>query len=212
MEGNQPSILKLKFEVACTRHIIWPSTMDNFMMVLCCYRSTNVAYSLQPSHTFAKFVDYVCSKFVGLSSRNILLSYKIPDYNNFSLQNDVDMQNMICLARSFRLKLVDVVIEQHLRGDNNTPGNDPMPSHAQVTTRATVLNDLGIDDEVDLLQSFCPHKEKVFLFAPWANGFTYIRQHFDGGASEFRNVLWKYVVECGFQIRTTLFGYRLSVL
>ncbi|KAL7262778.1 hypothetical protein ACSBR1_001021 [Camellia fascicularis] len=42
---------------------------------------------------------------------------------------------------------------------------------------------------------------KVFIFAPWANGFTHIGQHFEGGASEFRNVLRKYAVECGFQIK-----------
>ncbi|KAL7228256.1 hypothetical protein ACSBR2_007043 [Camellia fascicularis] len=169
--------------------------MDAFMMLLCSYRSTNIAYSLQSSNTFAELVDYVCSKFAGLLPGNILLFYKIPGYNNFSLQNDVDIQNMICLARSFHLQLIDVVIEHHPRGDNNTPAIDPSTIHAQGTTGATILNDLGMDDEVDLLQSFCPHKEKVFISARWANDFTHIGQHFECGASEFRNVLRKYAVE-----------------
>ncbi|KAL7194783.1 hypothetical protein ACSBR1_035090 [Camellia fascicularis] len=82
--------------------------MDAFMMLLCCYRSTNVAYSLQPSHTFAEFVDYVCSKFDRLMLGSILLFYKIPGYNNFSLQNDVDMQlvDKYAVECGFHIKFV----------------------------------------------------------------------------------------------------------
>ncbi|XP_028122811.1 uncharacterized protein LOC114319946 [Camellia sinensis] len=108
---------------------------------------------------------------------------------------------MVCLARSFQLQLIDVVIEQHPRRDDNNPAIDPMIIQDQGTTGDALLNDFGMDDEVDLLQSFCPHKEKVFLSAPWAKGFSRIGQHFEGGASEFRNVLRKYAVECGFQIK-----------
>ncbi|XP_028065541.1 uncharacterized protein LOC114268558 [Camellia sinensis] len=175
--------------------------MDALLMLLCSYRSTNVAYNLQSSNTFAEVVDYVCSKFSGLLPGNFELFYKIRGYNNFSLQNDVDLKNMVCLTRSFQLQLIDVVIEQHPRRDDNTPAIDPMIIQDQGTTGDALLNDFGMDDEVDLLQSFCPHKEKVFLSAPWAKGFTHIGQHFEGGASEFRNVLRKYVVECGFQIK-----------
>ncbi|KAL7196047.1 hypothetical protein ACSBR1_036136 [Camellia fascicularis] len=132
--------------------------MDVFIMLLCCYRSTNVLYSLQPSNTFAKLVDFICSKFNELLSRKVVLFYKIPSYNNFTLQSDVGIQNMICLAHSFHLQTL-------------------------------------------LLQSCCPHKTKVFISAPWATGFTYVGQHFEGGASEFHNFLQKDAVECRFQIK-----------
>ncbi|CAL5353027.1 unnamed protein product [Camellia sinensis] len=55
-----------------------------------------------------------------------------------------------------------------------------------------------MDDEQDLLENFCPHIDKVFLSAPWANGIQHVGQSYQGGASEFRNVLRKYAVECGF--------------
>ncbi|KAL7197523.1 hypothetical protein ACSBR2_020124 [Camellia fascicularis] len=140
--------------------------MEDFMMLLCCYRSTNVAYSLQLSDTFAELVNY----------------------------NDVDMRNMVCLARSFRLQLVDVLIELHQCGGNKIPDSDHAAIHAHNTAGDKVPSELEMDGETDLLQSFCPHKEKVFLSALWANGFNYIGQHSEGGASEFRNVLWKYTV------------------
>ncbi|KAL7194778.1 hypothetical protein ACSBR1_035085 [Camellia fascicularis] len=175
--------------------------MDAFMILLCCYWSTNVAYSLQPSHTFAEFVDYVCSKFDRLMLGSILLFYKIPGYNNFSLQNDVDMQNMICLARSFGLQLVDVLIEKHHVEGNSNLDTDPVQTHTITKPVGRLLNEVEMEDEIDLLQSFCPHKEKIFISTPWANGFTHIGQHFEGSASEFRNVLQKYGIECGFHIK-----------
>ncbi|KAL7246059.1 hypothetical protein ACSBR2_001230 [Camellia fascicularis] len=36
------------------------------------------------------------------------------------------------------------------------------------------------------------------MSTPWANGITHVGQSFEGGAVEFRNVLRKYAVECGF--------------
>ncbi|XP_028055569.1 uncharacterized protein LOC114259743 [Camellia sinensis] len=39
------------------------------------------------------------------------------------------------------------------------------------------------------------------MSAPWANGITHVGQSFEGGATEFRNVLRKYAVECGFRFK-----------
>ncbi|XP_028056029.1 mitogen-activated protein kinase kinase kinase 18-like [Camellia sinensis] len=55
--------------------------------------------------------------------------------------------------------------------------------------KGTTGNNLDVDDDVDLLPTFCPHIEKTYLSATWATGFTYIGQHFKGGASDFRKVL-----------------------
>ncbi|XP_028072349.1 uncharacterized protein LOC114274585 [Camellia sinensis] len=111
------------------------------------------------------------------------------------------MRNMVCFARSFRLQLVDVIIELHQCGGSKIPDSDHAAIHTHNTAGDKVPSELEMDNEADLLQSFCPHKEKVFLSAPWANGFTHIGQHFESGASEIHNVLRKYAVECGFQFR-----------
>ncbi|KAL7174554.1 hypothetical protein ACSBR2_033738 [Camellia fascicularis] len=58
-----------------------------------------------------------------------------------------------------------------------------------------------MDDEQDLLAKYCLHVEKVFLSAPWANDIRHVSQSFERGAAEFRTVLRKYAVECGFQFK-----------
>ena len=57
----------------------------------------------------------------------------------------------------------------------------------------------GTNVEKDLLLQFCSHKEKFLLSSDWVNGISHFGQRFEGGASEFRNVLCKYSIEVGFK-------------
>ncbi|KAL7176522.1 hypothetical protein ACSBR2_029953 [Camellia fascicularis] len=144
--------------------------MDAIVMLLCCYRTTNVAYNLIASYTFRDLVNFLCDKFVGLTPTNVCLFFKIPRYTNFSLHNDVDMQNMVQLAHSFRLQLVDVVIEVH-SGENIVANDDGRCDSPRFQTRG-FKRGVGItamEYDVDLLPNYCPHEEKTFLSAPWAN-------------------------------------------
>ncbi|KAL7176792.1 hypothetical protein ACSBR2_030190 [Camellia fascicularis] len=105
-------------------------------------------------------------------------------YNNFTLQNDIDIDNMVCLARSFRLDHIDVIIQ------------------SRITQGAVDMDESDIDDDQqDLLPKFCPHAGKVFLSAQWVHGITHGGQSFEGGANEFRSILLKYAVECGFRFK-----------
>ncbi|CAL5348500.1 unnamed protein product [Camellia sinensis] len=54
---------------------------------------------------------------------------------------------------------------------------------------------------MDLLPTYCLNKSKTFLSAQWAYGITHVGQCFDGGATEFYEVLCKYAVERGFQFK-----------
>ncbi|KAL7264453.1 hypothetical protein ACSBR1_002410 [Camellia fascicularis] len=175
------------------------SQMDAFMMLMCCYQSTNVAYNPQLPHTYDKLVEFVCSKFKELTPGKLLFFYKIPGYNEFTLQNVVDMETMLCLARSFRLQIVDMVVKQNVGVNTWIQSNDQSVNETYSHSRLSVLDNLDMHDEVDLLQTFCPHNDKVFILESWACRFTHIGQHFEGGATEFRNVLRKYAVQCGFQ-------------
>ncbi|KAL7225422.1 hypothetical protein ACSBR1_020736 [Camellia fascicularis] len=58
-----------------------------------------------------------------------------------------------------------------------------------------------MEDDVNLLPNYCPHEEKTFLSAPWANGITHVGQSFKGGVQDFRTILCKYAVECGFDFK-----------
>ncbi|XP_028056952.1 uncharacterized protein LOC114260951 [Camellia sinensis] len=58
---------------------------------------------------------------------------------------------------------------------------------------------LEVEEEVDMLSSFCRHKKKVLLSAGWAVSITYVGHKFEGGIVEFRNALLKFSIECGFE-------------
>ncbi|KAL7242647.1 hypothetical protein ACSBR1_015102 [Camellia fascicularis] len=153
--------------------------MDAIVLLLCCYWTTNVAYNLIAPYTFGDLVNFLCDKFVGLTLANVCLSFKILEYNSFSSQNDIDMQNMVHLAHSFRLQLIDVIIKGFKWG----------------------VRILRMEYDVDLLPNYYPHEEKTFFSAPWANGITHVGQSFEGGVQNFQTVLYKYVVECGFDFK-----------
>ncbi|GMP38806.1 hypothetical protein CsSME_00009928 [Camellia sinensis var. sinensis] len=138
--------------------------MDAIVMLLCSFQSTNVAYNLKPPYAFVELVTFVCDKFDGLMLGNIGLFFMILGYNNFSLQNDVDMQNMVRLAHSFRLHLIDVMIQ--LRSCVSVASNDdfvddnPIPPTGGVKRSVCMVD---MDYDVDLLQSYCPHDEMFLI-------------------------------------------------
>ncbi|XP_028062631.1 uncharacterized protein LOC114265963 [Camellia sinensis] len=101
--------------------------------------------------------------------------------------------------------VVDVVVKQNLGADTWIQSNNQSVSGTLTPRRPSELDNFEIDDEVDLLQTFCPHNDKVFMSESWASGITHIGQHFKDGAAEFRNMLRKYVNEhtCGVAVRTS---------
>ncbi|KAL7181304.1 hypothetical protein ACSBR1_040226 [Camellia fascicularis] len=109
---------------------------------------------------------------------------------------------MVSLARSFRLGHIDVVIQTRVAQSSNGISNANRKTCDVIFNSSGKGDELDDDDEQDdLLPKFCPHVDKVFMSAPWANGITHVSQSFEGGATEFRNVLRKYAVECGFQFK-----------
>ncbi|GMP49625.1 hypothetical protein CsSME_00016553 [Camellia sinensis var. sinensis] len=109
--------------------------MDNTVMLLCSYRSTNVAYKLKSPYTFGDLVNFVCDKFVGQTPDNFCLFFKILGYNNFQLQIDVDMQNLVHLAHSFWLQLIDVMIESRSGGSGVSDSDCVFDSPAYTWSR-----------------------------------------------------------------------------
>ncbi|CAL5398215.1 unnamed protein product [Camellia sinensis] len=176
--------------------------MDAFMMLMCCYQSTNVVYNPQPPHTYDKLVEFVCSKLKDLNPGELLFFYKMPGYNEFTLQNNVDMGNMLYLVRSFWLQIIDVVVKQTDDDIIEIQSHSQPVNGNDSPVRCNGFDNFDMDDEVDLLETFCPHNDKAFISESWARGFTHIGQQFEGSAVEFCNVLWKYAVQCGF-----LFNY-----
>ncbi|KAL7234162.1 hypothetical protein ACSBR1_017703 [Camellia fascicularis] len=175
--------------------------MDMHVMLGCCYGNTNVVVNLQALFRYHDLVNHVCGNFLGLTTENVCLFFKIPGYNNFTLKNDIDMENMASLVWSFRLQCFDVIIQ--LRDVEDADNIDSPPHNARTVSCQMYgpFDEMDVDDEQDLLAKFCPHVEKVFLPVSWANGIQHVGQSFEGGAIEFRTVLCKYAIECGFRFK-----------
>ncbi|XP_028110778.1 uncharacterized protein LOC114309268 [Camellia sinensis] len=109
---------------------------------------------------------------------------------------------MVSLARSFHLEHIDVVIETRLTQSSNSIGNtNRKPCDVTFSSPGEGEESDGDDEQDDLLPKFCPHVDKVFISTSWTNGITHVGQSFEGRADEFRIVLRKYAVECGFRFK-----------
>ncbi|GMP30780.1 hypothetical protein CsSME_00005290 [Camellia sinensis var. sinensis] len=133
-----------------------------------------------PMYNVVELVNFVCDKFGGFMPGNVCLFFNIPGYKNISLQNDVDMQNMVHLAYSFCLQLIDVMVESrgHVGVTTDVDFVDAISSLATRKIKRGV-HQINNEFDVDLLPNYCPHDEKTFLSEPWANGLTHMGQSFE---------------------------------
>ncbi|KAL7172900.1 hypothetical protein ACSBR2_032381 [Camellia fascicularis] len=120
-------------------------------------------------------------------------------YNKFKVDSDDDVRNMLLLAKSFGLEHIDVIIQ--VRGNGSATHCGVSVSHDDGECDTVDMRIADIVDRTDLLATYCPHRTKAYLSAGWAFGITHVGQIFLGGAHEFRTVLCKYAVECGFQFK-----------
>ncbi|KAL7233155.1 hypothetical protein ACSBR1_016901 [Camellia fascicularis] len=71
----------------------------------------------------------------------------MPGYNNFTIQNDIDMENMVYLARSFWLDLIDVIIQsQRMQGAVDI-GDATRSPRAATYNMPVLADDSDIDDD-----------------------------------------------------------------
>ena len=49
--------------------------------------------------------------------------------------------------------------------------------------------------------NFYSHREHLLMGSTWSYGIREVSQKFEGGPIEFRNALWKYAIEVGFQFK-----------
>lgn len=169
------------------------------MLLVCTFGQTNAMLRICQTFTYDRLVDILCHKF-DISDRDLVyFMFTIPGYNKFKVDCDDDVQNMLSLVKSFGLDHMDVLIQMR----NNVSGSQlclvgsPNDGPSNIPDWRTA----DMEDRTDLLLDYCPHKKKTFLSAGWAFGITNVGQSFFGGVHEFRTVLCKYAVECGFQFK-----------
>ncbi|XP_028095032.1 uncharacterized protein LOC114295048 [Camellia sinensis] len=173
--------------------------MDGGILLVCSYGLVNVIIRLHQDSSFVKIVDDICEKFDGLVPGAVCLFFDFPQYKKFKVDSDDDIQNMLCLAKSFGINHIEVLIQESSVGVEGNCG--VLDSTDDGGISRDVSRNGCMDKQMNLLPTYCPNKSKMFLSAPWAYGITHVGQCFDGGATKFREVLCNYVVERGFQFK-----------
>ncbi|XP_028079644.1 uncharacterized protein LOC114281398 [Camellia sinensis] len=148
------------------------------------------------STNVSQIVDDICAKFDGLIPGAVCLVFDVPGYKKFKVDSDEDIQNMLCLAKSFGINHIKVLIQESSVGVGGNCGV------VDSTEDGVIFRDASrngcVDDQMDLLPTYCPNRSKTFLSVQWAYGITHVGQRFDGGATEFREVL----LVCKFAVST----------
>ncbi|GMP93085.1 hypothetical protein CsSME_00043058 [Camellia sinensis var. sinensis] len=161
--------------------------MEAMLFLMCTYRQTNAVVRIHDAFTFAGLVDVVCGKFGISSPALVFFLFVIPGYNKFKVDCNDDVHNMVCLAKSFGLHHVDVLIQTRNSGSNIEEGVADCNS-----VDAFDIDDrlaYGMEDQTDLLSLYCPHNSKTFLFTGWAYGITHVGQIFMAGANKISDDL-----------------------
>ncbi|GMP66406.1 hypothetical protein CsSME_00026775 [Camellia sinensis var. sinensis] len=70
------------------------------------------SYSVALGFVIRKIVDDICGKFDGLVQGAVCMLFDVPGYKKFKVDSDDDIQNMLCLSKSFRINHIDVLIQK----------------------------------------------------------------------------------------------------
>ncbi|KAF5936758.1 hypothetical protein HYC85_024264 [Camellia sinensis] len=166
-------------------------SMSVSIFLLCKYNGCTFVIKIDRNVTYDQLVDKLCLKWDSLQSDNICLSYSLPGHPSCMLDNKEELELLLALVVHFDSKCIDVVV----RGKNSTINCgdlnkrldygeresmlelevcDIALSHDnsmsvnlsnRASTSSTRNSRLEVEEEVDMLSSFCRHKEKVLLSA-----------------------------------------------
>ncbi|GMQ08567.1 hypothetical protein CsSME_00052238 [Camellia sinensis var. sinensis] len=90
--------------------------MEKGILFMCSYGLVNVVIRLHHDLTFVQIVDDICGKFNGLVPGAVCLLFDVPGYKKFKVDSDNNIQNMLCLAKSFGINHIEVLIQKHSVG------------------------------------------------------------------------------------------------
>ncbi|GMP89025.1 hypothetical protein CsSME_00040765 [Camellia sinensis var. sinensis] len=164
------------------------------IFLLCKYNGCTFAIKIDQNVTYDQLVKKLCLKWDNLQSDNICLSYSLPGHPNCTLDNNEELDLLLALVVHFDSKCSDVVV----RVKDSTIDCDYLNNRLDYRERESMLDlevcdialshdssksvnlsnrastsskrnsRLEVEEEVDMLSSFCRHKGKVLLSAGWA--------------------------------------------
>ncbi|KAF7133047.1 hypothetical protein RHSIM_Rhsim09G0046100 [Rhododendron simsii] len=130
-----------------------------------------------------------------LDPDSIILNYSLNDTEHIILDNDDDLTTMFQNAEHAGIDDIIITVRDGAK----------FFMVEAVKFTPTAKSDTGkgkqtmIVDDDDVIPSFCSHKKVKLLSSDWSDGITAVGQRFEGGASDFKNVLRKFAIERGFE-------------
>ncbi|KAL7237822.1 hypothetical protein ACSBR2_004013 [Camellia fascicularis] len=85
--------------------------MEGGILLVCSYGLVNVLIRLHQDSSYVKIVDEICGKFDGFVLGAVCLFFDFPRYKKFKVDSDDDIQNILCLAKSFGINHIEVLIQ-----------------------------------------------------------------------------------------------------
>lgn len=125
------------------------------MLLLCTFGQINAVFRIHQAFTYKQLIDTVCNKFDIMEQEVVYLLFTIPGYNNFKVDSDDDVRNMLLRAKSFGLEHIDVII--HVQGNESAIQCGVSVSHDDRECGTMDMQTVDMVDRTDLLATYCLH-------------------------------------------------------
>ncbi|KAG5515136.1 hypothetical protein RHGRI_036244 [Rhododendron griersonianum] len=169
--------------------------MASELIMMCQHDGKFAAIRMNRGHDFGTIIHKICARWSDLDPDSVILNYSLKDTEHIILDNDDDLTTMFQNAELAGIDDIMITVRDGARFF--------MDEVVQVTPIAKSDTGKGkqilIVDDDDAIPSFCSHKKVKLLSSDWSDGITAVGQRFEGGASDFKNVLRKFAIERGFE-------------
>ncbi|KAG5515989.1 hypothetical protein RHGRI_036882 [Rhododendron griersonianum] len=167
--------------------------MATELIMMCQHDGKFAAIRMNRGYDFSTVIHKICARWSNLDPDSVILNYSLNDTEHIILDNDDDLTTMFQNAELAGIDDIMITVKDGAKLF--------MDEAVQVTP--TAKSDTGkgkhtmIVDDDDVIPSFCSHKKVKLLSSDWSDGITAVGQRFEGGASDFKNVLRKFAIERG---------------
>ncbi|KAF7145607.1 hypothetical protein RHSIM_Rhsim04G0195500 [Rhododendron simsii] len=198
-------LLNGKIEVVFLTTFLYTFAMEGGLILACRYNEKFAAIMINRGMNFGQVVHKICSKWSDLDPESIMLSYSLIGSENIVLDNDEDLGALFGIVQTAGIEDIEVLVRDATQelgmGEGRNGANINLLGSIGPIGSQSIGSGVGTQVEACdmVIPSFFTHEKRVLKSAQWAEGITNVGQRFEGGVSQFRQVLRKYAIERGIE-------------
>ena len=175
--------------------------MNLTLFLLCKYNGVTLPIKYFDGLRFKELFNKLHAKWNCFRVGFVLLCYSLPGHPFCVLDNDEHLDVMVALAVSCGIDRVEIDIRDIGSMSVADSGSDMSCCTSNSNVSMIGLKECRADSEkqVCVVPSFVPDENIVLLSTGWENSIREVGQKFVNGVVEFRDVLCKYSIACGFE-------------